>query len=114
VVTIDSYLSTGTQLMIETRDDGSGNEVPYITYFQPSFISTTNSVRVAWRTEFASLQDGATSDFYTGSWEVMTLPTNNVPVDGPVSGAVPTAGTYGGSVFLSYYTDASYERAYLK
>lgn len=114
VVTVDSYLSTGTRLMIETRDDGSGNEVPYITYFQPSFISTTNSVRVAWRTDFTSLQDGATSDFYTGSWEVMTVPTNNVPVDGPVSGAVPTAGTYGGSVFLSYYTDASYERAYLK
>ncbi|MBB6479517.1 Ig-like domain-containing protein [Spirochaeta isovalerica] len=113
VVTVDSYLSTGTQITINTRLEG-GNYVPYISYFQPSFVSTTSSVKVAWREDFASLTDGAVMDDYSGSWEVMTIPSGNVPVDGMVCNGVPTGGAYADQVFISYYTDAYYERTYLK
>jgi hypothetical protein len=113
VVTVDSYLSTGTQITINTRLEG-GNYVPYISYFQPSFVSTTSSVKVAWREDFASLTDGSILDDYSGSWEVMTIPSSNVPVDGMVCNGVPTGGAYADQVFISYYTDAYYERTYLK
>ncbi len=112
-VVVDSYLSTGTQLTIDTRLEGA-NYVPYISYYQPSFNSTTNSIRVAWQTDFSSLSDGATNDFFTGKWEIMTLPTNNIPVDGRVGLGVPTSGTYADSIYLGYYTDVSFERVYLK
>jgi hypothetical protein len=136
VVTVDSYLSTGQQIMINTRAESrtvNGTSlsviVPYISYYSSSFMQTTSSLRVAWRNDFASypasaalvastgsngVGQGATGDKFTGNWEVMTIPTVNVPVDGVVCNGVPASGTYKNSVFLGYYTDAYYERAYIK
>ena len=136
VVTVDSYLSTGQQIMINTRAEtrtvnGSSQSVivPYISYYSSSFMQTTSSLRVAWRNDFSSypasaalvastgsngVGPGATGDKFTGNWEVMTIPTTNIPVDGVVCNGVPSLGTYKNSVFLGYYTDAYYERAYIK
>jgi len=117
VVTVDSYLATGTQITINVRDeviDTVTRHVPYISYFHSSFTQTPSSIRVAWRTDFSSLTNGATSDKFTGGWEVMTVPTENIPTDSLVCNGIPTSGTYANSVVLGYMSDASYERAYIK
>ncbi len=80
VTTVDSFLSTGTDISITTYFNGT-NYVPYISYFMPTFTQTSFSVRTAWRTNFASLQPGATNDQFTGNWEVMTIPTASYPQD---------------------------------
>jgi hypothetical protein len=127
VVTVDSFLSAGTKLMINTREENRGGTnviVPYISYYHPSFMQTANSVRVAWRNDFSSLSDGAVYDDFTGAWEVMTVPTPNIPMEDFVANGVPTSGTFNtvsngavnitNSVAVTYYTDRWYERAYIK
>jgi hypothetical protein len=126
VVTVDSFLSTGTKLMINTRKEGNVY-VPYISYYQPSFIQTSNSVRVAWKNVGAAtgaVQDGVTDDLYTGAWEVMTVPTANVPIEDFVCNGAPATGVTTGTgfsgvnltntVLVTYMTDKYYERAYIK
>ena len=112
-VTIDSYLSVGTDLTIETRLE-NGKYVPYIYYYNASSNKTCNSIKVAWRNDMTTLRDGAISDKFTGAWESMTIPSENIPVDATVCGGVPTSGTYANSVVLGYMTDACYERAVIK
>jgi hypothetical protein len=120
VVTVDSYLSPGTKLMINVREElvnSTSRYVPYISYYHASFSATTNPVRVAWqKTWNAGLpENGAdNTDKYTGDWEVMTVPTQNIPVEDFICNGVPTSGAYEGTIFLAYMTDAYYERAYLK
>jgi hypothetical protein len=128
VVTVDSYLSAGTKLMINTREEsrivgGSAQNVivPYISYYHASFPQTQNSVRVVWRNNFNALTDGAVLDAYTGAWEAMTIPTVNTPVDEYVCNGVPTGGTFPNTaidlkntVMLGYQTNVNYERAYIK
>jgi hypothetical protein len=130
VVTVDSFLSAGTKLMINTRQEtkpvngvNTSVYVPYISYYHASFPQTTNSVRVAWRNNFSALTDGAVLDDYTGAWEAMTVPTANIPVDDFVANGVPSTGTTTGTwagvnltntVLVTYMTDKYYERAYIK
>jgi hypothetical protein len=130
VVTVDSFLSAGTKLMINTRQEsrtvnGSSQNVyvPYISYYHASFPQTANSARIVWRNDFSALKDGAVLDDYTGAWEAMTVPTANIPVDDFVCNGVPktgtTTGTWSGvnltnSVVVTYMTNVSYERAYIK
>jgi hypothetical protein len=127
VVTVDSFLSAGTKLMINTRQETRGAStviVPYISYYHASFPQTRNSVRIAWRNDFSTLADGAVADDFTGAWEAMTVPAPNVPVEDFVSVGVPSSGTFnnpGGSgvnltnsVLVGYYTNRWYERAYIK
>ena len=91
VTTVDSFLSTGTDISITTYYDGA-HYVPYISYFMPTFTQTSYSVRAAWRTNFASLQPGATNDQFTGNWEIMTVPTASYPQDFRIGvGAKPNA-----------------------
>jgi hypothetical protein len=140
-VRVDTYLSTGQRLMINVREQGTGNFVPYITYIHNAFSETTNSVRVAWRnTTMANLADGTTENHtFTGAWEVMTVPAQYVPLtDQYVSNGVPTAtggwvapvnstlrtptanGQEGGTniidrtILVGYMTDRWYEGAVLK
>ncbi|HUX40230.1 MAG TPA: Ig-like domain-containing protein [Rectinemataceae bacterium] len=80
VVTVDSFLSVGSNIGITTYYDGS-KYVPYISYFMPSFTQALGSVRAAWRTNFAVLGDGAAGDQYTGNWEVSTVPSASVAQD---------------------------------
>ena len=112
-VTIDSYLSVGTDLTIETRLE-NGKYVPYIYYFNASSNKTPNSIKVAWREDMTTLRDGAINDLFTGAWESMTIPATNVPVEATVCGGIPTSGDYGNSVVLGYMSDKGYERAYIK
>ena len=109
VVTVDSYLSVGTNITINTK-----GTVPYIYYYNTSANQTTNSIKVAWQNDTTTLRDGALNDKFTGAWESMTIPTSNIPNDAIVSGGVPTAGTYSGEVVLGYMTDVYFEKAELK
>lgn len=113
VVTVDSYLSVGTNLTINVREEDSV-QVPYIYYYNASATQTISSVRVAWQKDTATLRNGAIDDKFTGAWEVMTIPTTNIPNDATISGGVPTAGTYANEVVLGYMTDVYYEKAVLK
>ncbi|WP_010263610.1 Ig-like domain-containing protein [Treponema primitia] len=126
VVTVDSFLSAGTKLMINTRAEtrtvsGSSTTVyvPYISYYHASFPQTPNSVRIAWRNNFDQLLDGAIVDNFTGNWEAMTVPTPNIPIEDFICNGVPTSGNFSGvnltnSILLSYMTNQYYERAYIK
>lgn len=116
VVTVDSYLSTGTQISINTRNDGtsaSPNYVPYISYYNGSLDQTKNSVRVAWRTS-STVQNGTDSDKATGNWQFMSVPCSSVPDNAVVCNGVPTDGTYKNKVVLGFKTDKKYVKAVLK
>lgn len=112
-VTVDSYLSVGTNITVNTRLE-NGNYVPYIYYYNASANQTPNSIKVAWRNDMSTLRDGAISDKFTGAWECMTIPAENIPVDASVCGGVPTSGTYSNTVVLGYMSDQYYEKAYIK
>jgi hypothetical protein len=103
VVKVDTYLSAGTKLMINVRTEGTGaamKYVPYITYLHASFAETRNAVRVAWLK--TPLQAGGAGrmqvlpgtddkDFFTGNWEVMTVPARGTALsDEFVCNGVPT------------------------
>ena len=112
VVTVDSYLSVGTNITINVRKEGNVN-VPYIYYYNTSSNQTMNSIKIAWQNE-TTLRDGAINDKFTGAWESMTIPTQNIPVDATVCGGVPTSGDYKDTAVLGYMTDVYYEKAYIK
>ncbi len=112
-VTVDSYLSVGTNITVNTRLE-NGKYVPYIYYYNASANQTPNSIKVAWLNDMTTLRDGALSDKFTGAWECMTIPTENIPVDATVCGGVPTSGTYSKTVVLGYMSDQFYEKAYIK
>jgi len=150
-VRVDTYLSAGTKIMLNVRQEKHGTiirYVPYITYFHNSFAETRNSIRVAWRVDFTSdsvngktIKDGTdTNDRFTGAWEVMTVPTqtvplsdefifNGVPVTIDGSGVTGRAGGWAGnlpsgsalnytsidkSILVGYRTTDWYEGAILK
>jgi len=95
-VKVDTYLSAGMNLMINVRSDGT-NYVPYISYAHGSFLNTKYSSRVAWRKDFtsATFEGSDENDRLTGKWEVMTVPTNNIPKrDEFVCNGVPTANNW--------------------
>jgi hypothetical protein len=126
-VRVDTYLSAGTKLMINVRQE-RGKYVPYISYYHASFAETRNSIRVAWL--LGEIADGTKQDdSFTGAWEVMTVPTCAVPLQDefvthgvPSSSSTawaPTAGTLRArdisrSILVGYMTTDWYEGAVLK
>ena len=125
-VTVDSYLSVGTNITINVRKEGTGTDaknVPYIYYYNTSSNNTPNSIKVAWQYN-SDLSDGARAegankDHFTGAWECMTVPTTNIPLDATVCGGVPTGkvdavGDFRKSVVLGYMTDQYFEKASIK
>ena len=58
--------------------------------------------------------NGVISDKFTGSWEVMTVPADNIPVELQICNGVPKSGTYSSTVVLGYMSDVGYEKAYIK
>ena len=115
VVTVDSYLSVGTQISISTREE-SGKIVPYISYFQSAFTQTPSSVRVAWRNDLTgTVKDGAKDELFTGNWEVMTIPMKGIiPKDETICNGVPTGGGWANTVVLGFMSDDGYKKAVLK
>ncbi|MCL2442406.1 MAG: hypothetical protein FWD13_02955 [Treponema sp.] len=127
VVKVDTYLSAGTRIMLNVREE-NGRFVPYISYFHGSFDETRNSIRVAWQHSPTLAAGSDANDRLTGAWEVMTVPTERVPVSGEIitSGAPSnntisgaTYGSFNGqditkSMIVGYLTSFNYEAATLK
>ena len=89
VMTVDSYLSSGTNISISVKKVGS-DYVPYISSFMSSFNKTSYTVRTAWITDGSLLKtktaeelQGVKDDDFTGVWEVMTVPLaqTSIPLD---------------------------------
>ncbi len=128
VVTVDAYLSAGTNITINTKDetvDGTTYIVPYIAYQNASFIQTTSPIRVAWlpkkivKGTASTVSAGANGNFFTGIWEVVAVPTTNIPTDSLVCSGVPTGdnaglGHEGKSPVLGFMSDKGYESAFIK
>lgn len=129
VVTVDSYLSAGTNISIETRDEtinGSTYIVPYISYYHASFASSPSCIRVAYMPEAikvsgntvtANVADGAKNDLFTGKWEVAVVPTVNIPVEDRICIGLPNTDhtIYKNTPVLGFKSDAiGYEKAYIR
>lgn len=117
VMTVDSYLSSGTNLSISVKKVGN-NYVPYISSFMSSFNKTSYTVRTAWITDGALLKSktadnlqGVIDDDFTGIWEVMTVPleANSIPLDYNVG-----IGIKNSQPILGYGTKNGLEVAQLK
>lgn len=118
VMTVDSYLSSGTNISISVKKVGS-DYVPYISSFMSSFNKTSYTVRTAWITDGSLLKsktadelkgvDG--SDDFTGVWEVMTVPlaSTSIPLDYSVG-----IGIKSNQPILGYGTQNGLETATLK
>jgi hypothetical protein len=138
-VRVDTFLSAGTKLMINVREESSiegTRYVPYISYAHASYPGTKASIRVAWRTDFSSTEPKHgtnTVDRFEGTWEVMTVPVsdgvipntdefvcNGVPTKFGATWTAPTGSnlTYNSNleqtIVLGYMTNRWYEGAILK
>ena len=100
IYVIDSYLSVGTWTQVQVF-----NGVPYITYYSDSYNGTKKPVRIAFPTDGAGAVSAAntgthgvlgsgTSNAYSGTWEVLTIPTVTVPKGGMEQFAHTQLGTY--------------------
>ena len=85
IVTVDSFSAVGAKCTIDVAKDSAGNWVPYIGYQLSSYLGTPLGAKVAYRTDFTSLGDGATKDMYTGQWECSIVPTQNIPNDDQIN-----------------------------
>jgi len=81
---VDTFLSAGLKIMINVREE-NGTNVPYISYYHGAFPETKFTVRTAWPVLFTggvASGDGTDElDFFTGNWEVMTVPVENTPLN---------------------------------
>jgi len=125
-VKVDTFLSAGTNIMINVRKDGS-RFVPYISYYHGSFTKSRNSIRVAWQRNAALSAGTDNNDMFTGAWEVMTVPAEAVPALDFVCNGVPTTTDWTSyrpnstwpsniskSILVGYFTSSYYEGAVLK
>jgi hypothetical protein len=116
-VRVDTFLSAGTKIMINIRQETTPTTryVPYISYAHAAFPGTKNTIRVAWRVDFSTIDTPPNStdigNKFDGTWEVMTIPVsgNVIPnTDEFVCNGVPTASTWtlpGGTSTLTYNTN---------
>ncbi|MBR6914484.1 MAG: hypothetical protein IKN34_11925, partial [Treponema sp.] len=118
VMTVDSYLSSGTNISISVKKVGS-DYVPYISSFMSSFNKTSYTVRTAWITDGSLLKSKSAdelkgvdgNDDFTGVWEVMTVPlaSTSIPLDYSVG-----IGIKSNQPILGYGTQNGLETATLK
>lgn len=85
IVTVDSFSAVGAKCTIDVAKDSAGNWVPYIGYQLSSYLGTPLGAKVAYRTDFSKLGDGATKERYTGLWECSIVPTQNIPNDDQIN-----------------------------
>jgi hypothetical protein len=119
ICTVDSYLSVGTNVSISVKKTVVGAAtyyVPYISYFMSSFTNTSFSLRTAWLKTLgaATVPSGAENDQYTGDWEVMTVPTNQMPLDYTVGIGIKRNGSTIDSAMLGYGTKSGLQTAILE
>ncbi len=113
VSTVDSYQQTGayTDIAIkEIQENSTTYIVPYISYFTMSLADTRYSAKVAVLRERAipttgshtfsvtNKINGAENELFTGKWEVMHIPSGEIPVQYRVNIEV----AQNGSVYVAY------------
>ncbi|TAH55003.1 MAG: hypothetical protein EWM51_04440 [Treponema sp.] len=89
-VVVDSWLSAGTWTNIQMMDfDGMGTayeNVPVISYYSDSFNGTKKPVKLAFPIGYANVTNhgvlNATSEAFSGNWEIMTVPAVTAPRGG--------------------------------
>ena len=118
IVTVDSYLSVGSNISIDVLENTVGAEkkyIPYISYFMSAFTKTNSSVRVAWlNTTDYSKVDGVKKDQFTGDWEVMTIPSNQIPLDYTIGIGIKKNNSNKNSALLGYGTKNGLQTASLE
>lgn len=127
VCMVDSYLSVGENISIETSSktieyEGGVRYVPYISYYS----SAIGMAKVAWPEKLGTninsetvstsntFVDGVSSDKFTGTWEVQVLPTaiNTKLLNYTIGVGEKNAGTKQ-SVMLGYGTRTGLQTALL-
>lgn len=127
VCMVDSYLSVGENISIETSSktieyEGGVRYVPYISYYS----SAIGMAKVAWPEKLGTninsetvstpntFVDGVSSDKFTGTWEVQVLPTaiNTKLLNYTIGVGEKKAGTKQ-SVMLGYGTRTGLQTALL-
>lgn len=117
IVTVDSYLSVGTNIdIVATSEKVGGRYIPYISYYMSAMTKTSFSNRVAWPTALVNgkFANGAINDKYTGNWEVMTIPTSETPLDYSVGVGVKKNDSSTNKPILGYGTKNGLETAQLQ
>lgn len=131
ICTVDSYLSVGTNISIDvpaaTEDiyleDGITTVkryIPRISYFMSAFTKTKFSVRTAYPYKLVNngtedvFSDGVESDKFTGTWEVMTVPTNQVPLDYTIGVGLKANNSGKNETILGYGTKTGLQTAALQ
>lgn len=119
IVTVDSYLSTGTNITIDTKkkiDGGTTHYVPYISYYMTSFTRTAYAVRTAWLNSVGqpNIPRGVDGEKYTGDWEVQTVPVQNRVSDYTVGIGIKKNSSGVDSIILGYGTDKDLQSAILE
>lgn len=100
VYDVDSYLAVGLYIDLELI----GGK-PYISYYNSSYVATSQSVKLAYQSSVV-LGNGVISDKFTGAWNVMTLPVENIPKGFKVS-----IGVASGKPLVDFATDVALEWA---
>lgn len=124
VCMVDSYLSVGENISIETSSktitqDGVTRYVPYISYYS----SAIGMAKVAWPVSLGTNEssgnantfvNGADSDKFTGAWEVQVIPTalTTKLLNYTIGVGEKTNGT-ANSVMLGYGTKSGLQTALL-
>lgn len=127
VCTVDSYLSVGTNISIDVptakenvyKADGTTTTryVPRISYFMSAFTKTKFSVRTAYLYKLGEgdvIADGVESDKFTGNWEVMTIPTDQIPLDYTIGVGIKKNDSNTNATLLGYGTKTGLQTAALQ
>ena len=119
VVTVDSYLSVGTNISVDVMKKTVGSNtyyIPHISCFMSSFTKTRYSIRTAWLNTLglASVPAGVAKDEFTGDWEVMTVPTDAIPLDYTIGIGIKKNGSNNDSALLGYGTKKGLQTASLE
>ncbi len=127
ICTVDSYLSVGTNISIEVptaketvyKADGSTTTryVPRISYFMSAFTKTKYSVRTAYLYKLGEgdvMANGVSEDKFTGNWEVMTVPTNQIPLDYTIGVGIKKNDSNTNATLLGYGTKTGLQTAALQ
>ena len=127
VCTVDSYLSVGTNISIDVptaketvyKADGTTTTryVPRISYFMSAFTKTKYSVRTASLYKLGTddvITDGVVNDKFTGNWEVMSIPTNQIPLDYTIGVGIKKNDSNVNSTLLGYGTTTNLQTAALQ
>ena len=127
VCKVDSYLSVGTNISIEVptaketvyKADGTTTTryVPRISYFMSAFTKTKYSIRTASLYKLGAndvIADGVNNDKFTGNWEVMTIPTEQIPLDYTIGVGLKKNESNTDSTLLGYGTKSGLQTAALQ